>query len=128
VDLDQSVLGMGIDSLMAMEFRARLKRELALEIPVPRLLEGPSIRTLALYVADQFNDAYFQRIDSRANAEPENDIEEIATAHLLDADANPLQENTTVGSNASSNASSNTNGDANRTADKPPAAEMELEF
>lgn len=84
VDLEMSVLGMGIDSLMAMEFRARMKRELAMEIPVPKLLEGPSIRTLALYVADQFNDDYFKRVDQQASATPVNEIDEIATAHLLE--------------------------------------------
>ena len=77
VDVDKSVMSLGIDSLMAMEFRSQMKRELALDVPVAELLRGPSIRELATLVSEQFTADYFQRVSSG------EEVEEKPTDELL---------------------------------------------
>lgn len=88
VDLDESVLNLGIDSLMAMEFRSALKRELALEVPLPLILEGASLRGLSEWVNTQLTLDYFQRIQQGNIDESAAEIsmETVNTAGLLEFD------------------------------------------
>ncbi len=47
LSIDQPLSVIGIDSLMAMEFKASLETKLDIEIPMALLMDGPSIRSLA---------------------------------------------------------------------------------
>lgn len=87
IDIDESVLNLGIDSLMAMEFRAELKRELALEIPLAQILEGASLRGLSEWVNTQLTPDYFQRIKQGivVDADAEMSLATVNTATLLEA-------------------------------------------
>ncbi len=53
LDRDESLLGLGFDSLMLITLRNQLRRDLGLRIPLPRMLLGPSIAALAAEIAGQ---------------------------------------------------------------------------
>ena len=47
IDLEQPLLTMGIDSLMAIELKSRVEREIGVAIPLLQLVKGPSLVELA---------------------------------------------------------------------------------
>jgi aryl carrier-like protein len=47
------LLRMGMDSLIAMELKSRLDRELGVEVALATLIEGPSIRALSALISKQ---------------------------------------------------------------------------
>jgi acyl carrier protein len=47
IDVDQPLLAMGIDSLMAVELKSGVERELGITIPLLQLIKGPSVAELA---------------------------------------------------------------------------------
>jgi len=53
LDVNQSVLSVGVDSLMAVELRSRLQAEIGVNIPPAKFVEGLSIAGMAAYVAEQ---------------------------------------------------------------------------
>ncbi|MGK7942439.1 MAG: type I polyketide synthase [Crocosphaera sp.] len=56
VMVDQSLNTIGLDSLMAIELRNQIRKELNLEIPIVQLMEDASISSLAMYLKEQFNE------------------------------------------------------------------------
>ncbi len=55
VNPDSSITNLGLDSIVAMELRARLQNALGIEIPVAKLIEGPSINNLTGFIIEQIN-------------------------------------------------------------------------
>jgi acyl transferase domain-containing protein/acyl-CoA synthetase (AMP-forming)/AMP-acid ligase II/acyl carrier protein len=55
VDTHQSLINLGIDSLMAVELKNRVEVELGVTLPMIRLLQGPSIAQLATTLLDQLS-------------------------------------------------------------------------
>jgi acyl carrier protein len=53
LDSNQSISTMGFDSLMAVELRNQIERDLKVAIPMVRFLEGPSISRLAGMLLDE---------------------------------------------------------------------------
>jgi acyl carrier protein len=53
LDVEQPLNNVGIDSLMAIELKNRIEADLAVTVPMVKFLEGPSVRDLSQYVADQ---------------------------------------------------------------------------
>jgi myxalamid-type polyketide synthase MxaB len=53
LDVEQPLNNVGIDSLMAIELKNRIEADLGVTVPMVKFLEGPSVRDLALYLADQ---------------------------------------------------------------------------
>jgi len=51
IDLDQPLVTMGIDSLMAVELKNRVEREIGVAIPLLQLIKGPSLSDLARSLA-----------------------------------------------------------------------------
>ncbi len=86
VDVDLSLLQMGIDSLMAIDFKTQLTRELALELPVHILLEGPSIQSLAEYLSSLFTEDYFEQVARGEINTSEETMATFDTSALLDVD------------------------------------------
>ncbi|QKW09062.1 LLM class flavin-dependent oxidoreductase [Streptomyces sp. NA04227] len=52
VDRQQPIVEMGLDSLMSLDLRNRIKNELGVVVPMVRLLEGPSIEELTEHVLE----------------------------------------------------------------------------
>ena len=48
----QDLLSIGLDSLMAIEWRKQIEELFAVDIPLPRLLEGGSLNQMALLVIE----------------------------------------------------------------------------
>jgi phthiocerol/phenolphthiocerol synthesis type-I polyketide synthase D len=53
LDVEQSLSGLGIDSLMAIELKNRIEADLGATVPMVKFLEGPSVRDLSEYLATQ---------------------------------------------------------------------------
>jgi NADP-dependent 3-hydroxy acid dehydrogenase YdfG/aryl carrier-like protein len=53
IDMDRPLLAMGIDSLMAVELKNRMERELGVALPLLQLIKGPSLSELARTVLSQ---------------------------------------------------------------------------
>jgi acyl transferase domain-containing protein/acyl carrier protein len=51
IDLDQPLINMGIDSLMAVELKSRVERDIGITIPLLQLIKGPSLSELARTLA-----------------------------------------------------------------------------
>lgn len=56
IDVQQPLTHLGIDSLMATEIKNRVELELAVELPMIRFLEGPTVSRLARALLQQLDD------------------------------------------------------------------------
>ncbi|HEX4393979.1 MAG TPA: beta-ketoacyl reductase, partial [Mycobacterium sp.] len=61
LDVESPLHQLGVDSLVAVELRAQIERDLGIVVPVVRLLDGPSVTGLAGWLVERL---------SPANAEP----------------------------------------------------------
>ena len=55
LDVESPLHQLGVDSLVAVELRAQIERDLGVVVPVVRLLDGPSVTGLAGWLADQLS-------------------------------------------------------------------------
>ncbi len=53
MDIEAPLGSLGVDSLITLELRMQVERDLGIVVPVTRLLEGPSVASLADWLADQ---------------------------------------------------------------------------
>jgi acyl carrier protein len=53
LDVEQPLSHLGIDSLMAIELKNRIEADLGVAIPMVKFLEGPSVRDLSGFLAEQ---------------------------------------------------------------------------
>lgn len=53
LDIKQPLLSLGVDSLMAVELRNRIKTDLAVDVPLTKFVEGISLRGIAEYVLER---------------------------------------------------------------------------
>ena len=53
LDVEQPLSHLGIDSLMAIELKNRIEADLGVAIPMVKFLEGPSVRDLSAFLAEQ---------------------------------------------------------------------------
>jgi acyl carrier protein len=53
LDVDSPLNNLGIDSLITLELRIQVERDLGVTVPVTRLLEGPSVTSLSGWLADR---------------------------------------------------------------------------
>jgi aryl carrier-like protein len=69
VDVEQPLIMMGIDSLMAVELRSRIERELGVAIPLLQLIKGPSLAELTrTLIATMSGNAVPSRSEVRKDA------------------------------------------------------------
>ncbi len=57
LDVQAPLNSLGVDSLITLELRIQVERELGIVVPVARLLDGPSVAGLASWLADQLSEA-----------------------------------------------------------------------
>ena len=55
IDVDLAISNLGFDSMMALELKNRIARDLQVIIPLVRFLEGPSVAGLAVVVATELD-------------------------------------------------------------------------
>ncbi len=53
LDIQSPLNNLGVDSLITLELRIQVERDLGIIVPVARLLDGPSVSSLAGWLADQ---------------------------------------------------------------------------
>ena len=53
IDTQQSLLNLGIDSLIAVEVRNRINADLGVNVPLAKFMQSESINTLAAFVAER---------------------------------------------------------------------------
>jgi acyl carrier protein len=53
IDPDQSLLSLGLDSLIAVEVRNRINSDFGLNVPLAKIIQSASVRTLAGYLAER---------------------------------------------------------------------------
>ena len=63
LDVESPLPQLGVDSLVAVELRAQIERDLGIVVPVVRLLDSPSVAGLAEWLVEQLS-------GSTAEAEP----------------------------------------------------------
>ncbi|MGH3561370.1 MAG: beta-ketoacyl reductase, partial [Mycobacterium sp.] len=56
LDIQAPLTGLGVDSLITLELRIQVERELGVVVPVTRLLDGPSVASLSSWLSDQLSD------------------------------------------------------------------------
>jgi phthiocerol/phenolphthiocerol synthesis type-I polyketide synthase C len=55
LDVESPLHQLGVDSLVAVELRAQIERDLGIVVPVVRLLDGPSVTGLAAWLVEQLS-------------------------------------------------------------------------
>jgi aryl carrier-like protein len=75
-DRQESLINLGLDSLMAIELRNRLNNEMGVNLPVMKIMEGVSITSLAEVMLEQW--ALTQLQSASPSAELDDSMEEIA--------------------------------------------------
>ena len=53
IDVEQPLNLLGVDSLMAVELINRIESDLAVDVPVLKVIEGASLRQLASFLVDR---------------------------------------------------------------------------
>ena len=53
IDVQQPLNRLGVDSLMAVELKNRIEADLAVDVPVLKVIEGASLRQLASFLVDR---------------------------------------------------------------------------
>ncbi|MDJ1175534.1 type I polyketide synthase [Roseofilum capinflatum] len=78
IDPEKPLTMLGLDSLMAVELRNLLQRQLEVDIPIPKLIEGISILEIAQWVTQHLLLEQLSAVDhSLTEDSPEEDMEEI---------------------------------------------------
>jgi acyl transferase domain-containing protein len=60
IDLEESLLAMGVDSLMAVDLKERIERELGVSVPLVQLIKAPSLSELASMVAARLSNTSYE--------------------------------------------------------------------
>ncbi|MGH3958724.1 SDR family NAD(P)-dependent oxidoreductase [Mycobacterium sp.] len=55
LDIEAPLNSLGVDSLITLELRIQIERDLGIVVPVTRLLDGPSVASLSGWLADQLS-------------------------------------------------------------------------
>ena len=86
IDVGVPLISLGIDSLMATEFRTAIRNELGVDLSFGRLLEGASLRDVVQMLVDALGAGKSSDTAARASEDRrENDVPAVAVAKRLDA-------------------------------------------
>jgi phthiocerol/phenolphthiocerol synthesis type-I polyketide synthase C len=69
LDIQLPLNQLGVDSLIAVELRAQIERDLGIVVPVVQLLDGPSVSGLADWLGDRLSSAGPAEPDPTASAD-----------------------------------------------------------
>lgn len=56
LDIDAPLSALGVDSLITLELRIQIERDLGVIVPVTRLLDGPSVASVSSWIAEQLTE------------------------------------------------------------------------
>ena len=84
LDIQLPLNHLGIDSLIAVELRTQIARDLGIVVPVVQLLEGPSVAGLADRLSDQFLGTSSAEPDPRPNGAPGPEPADVAPSRWVD--------------------------------------------
>ncbi|NEO97107.1 MAG: KR domain-containing protein, partial [Moorea sp. SIO3G5] len=73
LDVQQPLIMMGVDSLMASELRSIFQKEIEVDLPIEKLMEGLSITQMVSFLNEQF---LLQQISVQSNSYEDNLIED----------------------------------------------------
>jgi acyl transferase domain-containing protein/NADPH:quinone reductase-like Zn-dependent oxidoreductase/acyl carrier protein len=90
IDVDQSLLSLGLDSLMAVEFRSQLHAAIGVNVPAQKFLEGLSLAGMAAYIADQLNLVVERSSDSSNSASTTAQVAPLSAPAPLSTHINQL--------------------------------------
>ncbi|MBI1825736.1 MAG: SDR family NAD(P)-dependent oxidoreductase [Planctomycetes bacterium] len=65
LDVNQSIMNLGMDSLMAVEMRNRIRTALDVDIPPTKFMEGISLRGMAAFVLDRLSELHASSFRNR---------------------------------------------------------------
>jgi phthiocerol/phenolphthiocerol synthesis type-I polyketide synthase C len=90
LDIQLPLNQLGIDSLIAVELRTQIARDVGIVVPVVQLLDGPSVAGLADWLSDQFSGASPAQpdpaaaADTQRNGAPGREPTDVAAARWTD--------------------------------------------
>jgi acyl carrier protein len=87
LDVSAPLSGLGVDSLITLELRIQVERDLGIIVPVARLLDGPSVTSLSGWLAEQLANGAAAGTDSAVKGAEHSDpqVQEAAAgSHGLD--------------------------------------------
>ncbi|MEB3020581.1 type I polyketide synthase [[Mycobacterium] crassicus] len=93
LDLVAPLNSLGVDSLITLELRIQVERELGIVVPVARLLDGPSVTSLSSWLSEQLVDGAERSVAAESAAgqdvpaEPSQELELLAQMSDLSDDA-----------------------------------------
>jgi NADPH:quinone reductase-like Zn-dependent oxidoreductase/acyl carrier protein len=87
IDTQQSLLSLGLDSLIAMEVRNRINADLGINVPLTKLIQSENINALAAYIAERL---LADRGESSSMAADETIVSDKSDISLSVADADDL--------------------------------------
>jgi acyl transferase domain-containing protein/NADPH:quinone reductase-like Zn-dependent oxidoreductase/SAM-dependent methyltransferase/acyl carrier protein len=79
IPLDRGITSLGLDSLMAVDLRIRIERDIGVDVPVIHLMQGHSVADLAAYVTDRLAAQTSANGDRQPHASPKGVTETTAT-------------------------------------------------
>jgi phthiocerol/phenolphthiocerol synthesis type-I polyketide synthase D len=84
LDIEQPLTALGLDSLMAIELKNRIERELKVRIPIVTFLQGPGIVQFAGQILEQLSALQEPQVPASSQAQP---IEtQVLNGHQVDAE------------------------------------------
>ncbi len=86
VEIDRSLMDLGLDSLMGFELRNWIEGELRINIPVVELMQGPTVQKLTLLILTQL-----EKGDANDSQESSGPAAALLSAHMSRLDADPQQ-------------------------------------
>ncbi|MGV0624315.1 SDR family NAD(P)-dependent oxidoreductase [Mycolicibacter minnesotensis] len=82
LDVAAPLNSLGVDSLITLELRIQVERELGIVVPVARLLDGPSVVSLSGWLSEQLADGPQRAVAAAESTAPDNGVSAEASQEM----------------------------------------------